>query len=317
MADEVTTTILAEIIHTEAIIPELQNYQAEHLCPQQFALNLGVPSNGASVVKLPRFTSAMGTVGDTGTSVATAFNASEATALSNTALDMAEGSITIIEYGVQREISRSALEDNINGGTVIDWILRDGSRILATAQNDDMCALFASFTNSSGSTGVDATLANIDSAVTAIRARGTYATSLVGVLDDAAMADVEANARSIGTSWAVYPSVAATMMPVGYDPGNGLARVDGFVFSYRGIDLHQTGLTETANTGADVVSAIFPRGDDPGNYGHASIASAYKRLEMPELDTDISKRTTKIVLTSRWGCGLVYDGTGQKLVTDA
>jgi hypothetical protein len=63
-----------------------------------------------------------------------------------------------------------------------------------------------------------------------------------------------------------------------------------------------------------VVSAIFVRGDIPAQRGMATYGQASRRPFTLETQRDASARCTELVFTARWGCGAIFDGTGQKLI---
>jgi hypothetical protein len=114
----------------------------------------------------------------------------------------------------------------------------------------------------------------------------------------------------------VYGAAADRLM--GVAPGaDGARNVEGFAFSYKGVPLYRQGLTDTANTAADVVSAIFVRGDMPAQRGQATFGQASRRPISIAIQDAVESRTTKMVYHARWGCGAINGQTGCKLVTDA
>jgi hypothetical protein len=79
------------------------------------------------------------------------------------------------------------------------------------AMNDDACALFASLSNSSGSTGVDLSIANVDDALYALARRGAMG-ELVGILDNIQAEDFQNALEAASTNMAVYAGAADRMM---------------------------------------------------------------------------------------------------------
>lgn len=315
MANETTTTTLTEIVNSEWIRPVFQDYSHEFVNATRFCLKQSLVGKGTSTWAQPRPVSDLGTVGDGGTSVDTEFNATEATDLStNLQLDLAESTIATSEYGVRREITDTALEDVIDGFAMVQWIVRDAARILMTALEDDVIGLFGSATNTTGSTGVNITVANVNAAIAALRNRGIRAPGgLVGVLSDTQMGDFTDALEATGTSWAVYPATADRLMAANRNADNGLT--DGRVLSYKNVDFYQSGLVDTANTGADDVGAIFTPA--MGNEGFEALGLAESRPFTSETERNASLRSTEVICTMRAGVGILLQDCIQALVTDA
>jgi hypothetical protein len=315
MAEETTTTTLTELVYGEWISPILQSYARNYRNPTQFFAAYQ-PTNGSATVSVPRWVSDQGTASDDGAGVDTEYNATEATDLANEDLETLDSTFAISEYGIMRTVTDTVLESAVNAGEILGFIAQDASSILGSAAIDDACALFASLSNTSGSTGVNCSVANVDDALYALATRGALG-DLVGIFDNQAMLDFLNDLQSVGTSWAVYPVSAGAMMQVNA-PNLAQARpVEGLVFSYKGMDCYRNGHTDTANTAADVVSAIFVRGDIEANRPLAAFGQAYARQFRVETQRDASMRATEVVSTMRWGCGELIDGSGQRLVTDA
>ncbi len=93
---------------------------------------------------------------------------------------------------------------------------------------------------------------------------------------------------------------------------------DGRVASFRGDAVIATGLTDTANAGADVVGAAFVRSTAFNDeQGLTTYGQAWKRMPRFETERHAKKRTTDLVMTIRWGIAELLDPTGVKYVTDA
>ena len=118
------------------------------------------------------------------------------------------------------------------------------------------------------------------------------------------------------TSQATYAGAADRILAYNPAPNNGMnvRMVSGF----RGYPVWATGLTDTANSAADVVgAAIVPSSPYNDNAGHVTFAMAWKRLFRFETDRHAKKRTTDLVMTSRWGVAEALDGAGSAIITDA
>lgn len=314
MANEVTTTSLTELIYGEWISPYIQSYAQQYRNPSQFFARWD-PLNGSSTVSVPRWDSSQGNPNDDGVAVDTEFNATEAGDLAAVDMTTADSTFTIAEYGIRRDPTDTAIEDAISAAALMSQIATDGTSNLLAAANDDGCALFAGFSNSSGASGVDLSIANVDDSLYALADRGVMG-SLVGIMDHQAVRDFFAALQATSTSLAVYAGSTDRQMATSFDPNQG-RNAEGFVLTYKNCDFYRQGMTDTANAGADVVSAIFVRGDQEANRPMAALGQGSRRDFRIETQRDASKRTTEVITTMRWGCGETQDGSGQKLVTDA
>ncbi len=314
MAAETTTTTLTELVYGEWISPLIQSYAGNYMNPSQFFLRLD-PQNGSSTVSQPRWVSDQGTVPDDGTGVDSEFNATEGSDLSNSDLETLDSTFSIAEYGIMREVTDTVLESAQNAAAVLDFIVPDGAAILMAAANDDACALFASFTNASGATGVNLSVADFDDALYDLADRGVQG-DLVCILDNQQARDFQDALQAVGTSMAVYAGSADRQMGTSFDKNQG-RNVEGYAFEYKGVPIFRNGLCDTANAAADVVGGLFVRGDIESQRATAAIGQGYLREFRVETERNASKRTTEIVMTMRWGCGIVNDTMGQEITTDA
>lgn len=314
MAGETTLTSLTELVYGEWISPYIQAYAGQYKNPSQFLARWD-PQNGASTVSVPSWDSNQGTPNDDGVSVDAEFNVTEGSDISATELTTSDSTFSISEYGLRRDPTDNTIEDAISAEALISYIAVDGSSNLMAAANDDVCALFASYSNSSGSTGVDLSIANVDDALYALADRGIVG-DLVGIFDNQAARDWLNALQAAGTSMAVYAGSVDRQMATTFAPDQGRNSA-GFIGTYKNVELYRQGMTDTANAAADVVSAIFCRGDVEANRPLASLGQGSRREFRVETQRDASKRTTEVVMTMRWGCGITKNGSGQKLVTDA
>jgi hypothetical protein len=312
-AGETTSTSMTETINAEWISPSFQSYASHYRNPTQW-FALYEPDNGSPTVSVPRWVSDLGTPADRGDAVDTEFGATEATALSATELETDQSNFSVGEYAIFRELSYTVLEDTVALDTILH-VIQDAAEILSTAANDDGTALFAGLSNSSGTTTQDLTLADLDDAIFDLAERGITG-ELVGVLDHQQVRDWAAAIKAAGTSMAVYAGAVDRIMNANMSPDQG-RNPEGKTFSYSNVDFYRSGLTDTANTGADVVGCIMLRGDQTGNRRLAPFGQASRRPFLLESDVDIKKRTVLLVASMRWGCGTTLGGSAQKVVTDA
>lgn len=314
MAAETTTTSVTELVYGEWIAPYIQSYAGHYLNPSQFFARWD-PQNGSTTVSVPRLVSDQGTANDDGAGVDTEYAATENTDLSNTELETVDATFSIAEYGIMREITDTVLESASSADALLAMIVPDGASILMAAANDDACALFASFSNSSGSSGVNCGVPDVDDAIYDLAERGAVG-ELVGIFDHQAVRDFQDALQAGSTSLAVYAGAADRMMAVAPSGDSG-RNVEGFVLSYKGVPIYRNGLCDTANAAADVVSALFTRGDLEAQRSVAAIGQGSLREFRLETERNASKRTTEFVMSMRWGCGITNGDFGQKLVTDA
>jgi hypothetical protein len=307
-----TVTSLTELVYGEYINDFIADCLGNYKNPSQFFLPITV-KNGSSTVSQARWATDVGTVPEDGTAVDTEFDATEATALTANELETLESNFSVAEYGLLREPSDTALED-ATLATIAD-IVAASMAPLMDAMNDDACALFASLSASVSHSGSDMSVAYVDEALYNLARRGVMGTA-VGVFDNIAMEDFQNSLQSQSSNIAVYAGAADRMMAASSSPDGG-RNAEGYTLSYKGVDFYRQGLTDTANTGDDVVSAIFIRGDIPAQRGSATFGQASRRPITLETQRQVASRTTQLVLHGRWGCGAINGQTGIKLVTDA
>jgi hypothetical protein len=307
-----TTTSLTELIQSEFINDFIADYLGNFKNPSQFYLPINI-TNGASTVSQARWVSDVGTVPEDGTAVDTEFNATEATDLTANELETTDSTFSVIEYGLLREPSDTALED----ATIITIqdIVSNAMGILMDAMNDDACALFAGLSASVGTSGTDCRVSDVNDGIYNLARRGVKG-ELVAIFDNVALEDFQTALEASSSNLASYAGAADRLMGVSGDAAQGRT-VDGYTLSYKGIPFYRQGLTDTANTAADVVSAIFVRGDLPAQRTMATFGQASRRPISIATQDAVESRTTKLVYHARWGCGAINGQTGVKVVTDA
>ncbi len=307
-----TATSLTELINTEFINTFIADALGNYKNPSQFLLPINI-TNGSSTVSQPRWVSDIGTPPDDGVAVDLEFDATEATALVANELETTDATFSVVEYGLLREPSDTAMEDA--SISIMGSFVGNAAAILMDAMNDDACATFASFTASAGTSGTNCRISDVDDALYDLNRRGVRGEA-VAVMDTQAMDDFRGELTATNSNAAVYAMTADRIMGVTASADGG-RNAEGLVLRYKNTDFYQQGLTDTANAGADVVSAIFVRGDIPSQQGSAAIGQASRRPFQLETIRVPAARTTQFVFTARWGCGLINNQMGCKLVTDA
>ena len=315
MANETTTTTANDITYSAVIEPVLMAVAADVAEFMPMAREFNIINRPSNAVDVPRPQTNWGTPPDDGAGVDTEYDATQATSLSNTSWGTDKVTGTATEYGALFEITDNVIEDSVDGIDVLNAVESHMMTALVMAINDDFCALFAGLANSVGTSGVDATVANFLAAQVGIRTRGWKAPDgVVYVIDNQQADDIEAQLISTNAAQAVFASAADRLL--GYAPAANQGLTNGMIMSFRNYPVWATGLTDTANAGADVVGACFtPAG--PGNNPSATFGLVWKRLFRLEFDRDIAKRTTKAVLTARCAPFELTDPSGTKIVTDA
>lgn len=317
MANETTTTTLDDLTHASLIEPYLIAALSEQPGLYRFCKEFDLRGKATKALDIPVETSWWGSPDDNGAGVDTEFNASEATVLSNTAVSTSKVTITAAEYGVAIEVTDNVEEDSVDG---LDLMLRLEQRmlhVLSLAMEDDFLALFASLSNGVGTSGSDLTVAQLLDAITGIRIRGAVADSLVGVLDNVQATDIQSALIATNAAAAVFALSADRIINYNPSADRGLS-AQRQVATFAGVPMFTSGLTDTANAGADVVGAVFtPSTAFNDSAGHVTFGMAWKRLPRFEMERNAKLRTTDLVMTCRWGVAEMTDGSGTKIVTDA
>lgn len=314
MANETTTTTLNDIVYAAVIADTFLDYAHDFVVAtpllRQFSL-VGKPSN---VYQLPRITSDM-TVNDNGGSTDGEFDATQGTDLAITAIDTENVQLTVGEYGFAASITDNVSEDSIMGGDFMSMVVMHAARILTTAIETDVCALFGSLSNGVGSSNTNITIANFLAMIDGVRTRGIHAPNGTTVVwDDQTWGDIRNILVAIGTSWTAYPQAAASLFNVSGDAANGLA--SGRVGNLYNCEMYSSGLTPNANGTTDVVSALFVH-STPANDPMACFGYVEKRPFRIGMERSEGARSTKAVFTRRCGVGEIQDSAGTKHTGDA
>lgn len=317
MANESTTSTLDDITNTSIVGNFLLAALSERPGLYMLAKEFDLTSNHASpALKIATETAWWGSANDDGAGVDTEFDATQGTDLSNTQVSTGGITVTPGEYGVVLELTDNIGEDSVSAIDIFGWLESRMLHVIGLAITDDFCGNFASLSNNVGSSGVDLTIAQLIAAKQGVRTRtgGNY-DAVVGVLDTAQVADVESAVLVTNAAAAVYALSADRL--IGYSPvfDNTPTRQ---VMTFNGSPIFSTGLTDTANAGADVVGAVFcPSTAYNDASGATTYAFAWKR--MPRLETDRIPigRSTALVMTARAASAEMQDGSGSSVTTDA
>lgn len=318
MTAETTTSTLDDLTHTSLVQPvviaALSEMPGIWKLSREFA---SIADQATSAAKIPKETSWWGTPDDDGVSVDLEWNGTEGTDLGNTAASTGSVTVTAAEYGVAMEITDNVVEDSVRGIDVFSLLEGRHLHVINLAMEDDFIALFASLSNSVGSSGNDLTVAQLIAAQQTARVRGAISDTSVYVLDNEQQLNLDTALLATGTSMAVYALSADRL--IGYAPSadNGMGAMR-HTMHFRQFPVFTSGLTDLANASADVVGAFFCATSAANDAsGATTFGHIWKRLPRLETDRIIIGRSTLLVTTAKWGCVELQDGSGTAIITDA
>jgi hypothetical protein len=319
MANEITTTTMNDVTNSALVEPVIILALSEQPgIAVQSCREFSAIGKATNVLTIPTQTSYWGAANDDGVGVDTEFNGTEATALSNTAVSTGAVTLTAAEYGVAHQVTDNVGEDSaIDALELMNLFTGQMLKVLQLALDDDFCALFASLSNSVGTTTADLTVANMIAAFSGLRTRGTIADATVYVLDTQQAEDLDTALTGANAAAAIYALSADRIIDYQPSSGHGLAP-SRQMSSFRGAPVYVTGLTDTANTAADVVGACFcPSTAMNDATGATTFGLIWKRLPKFEAQRQAKSRASDLVMTMRAGVAELQDGSGTKIVTDA
>ncbi len=285
-----TTTTLTELVRGELINQAILEYAHDHVVAAPYMNWLDLRGQATKVGSFPKWV--LDATTDTG----------ETTDLAVTALETTDVQITAAEIGIRRDVTDAALEETIIGRQLFDFLIRDSGVLAAISLDDDICALFPALSTSVGTLGTNLSLANMVEAQAQVRINGQRG-SLVYVVDDQQALDFQA-AQAAATSTTINGLMA---------PSAGIET--GYLGTFFTAEVWQTGLCDSANTGANMVGSCFIRGDS--NPTTACFGAVMTRDVRTELERNASARITEFVMTAKWGVGEISDLSGVKIVTDS
>jgi hypothetical protein len=318
MANEITTTTLDDLTHGYLIGPVLiaalceQPGYAIRFC-REFSL-IGKPTNA---LQIPTETAYWGSANDRGAGVATAFNATQATALSNTAVSSGNVTCTCAEYGVAAALTDNVQEDSVDGIDLMNLFTNQMLKVLTLAIDDDYMALFPSLSQSVGTTNTGVTIAQMVAAQQGLRTRGAIADAVAYLLGNVTSGYVETALLATNAAAAVYALSADRLINYAPTPDNGMSG-NRQVMTFRGAPVFTTGLTDTINAAADEASAcICPSTAVNDASGATTHGLTWKRMPRFETQRQAKLRAWDLVMTARAGVVELQDGSGTQIVSKA
>lgn len=288
---ETTTTTLVELVNSEWINPAILDYAHDYTVCAPFLNWQDLRGKGTKVGSFARM------VLDAATNPA-----SETADLANETFETTSVELTAVEVGVRRDVTDAAVEESILGAQIFDLLSRDAGTLLGIDLDNDIAALFGALSASVGTSGANLSIANMVEAQAQIRINGMRG-SLCYILDDQQASDYQA---------AQAASQSSTVDSF-FEVSHGID--SGYLGSFMGAPVYQTGLCDTANAGADVAGACFIRGDE--NPNQACFGGVMTRDVRSEMERNASARLTEFVVTAKWGVGQIADESGCSIITDA
>jgi len=317
MANETTTTSANDIVNDSVVTPTVILALSERPgLAVRVCREFNWTGPGAAM-KIPKLNSFWGSPGDRGAGADTEFDGVEAEAAGNTQITTDGIALSAPEYVVAHALSRTLEEDtSLDGAQLLALIQGAMLTALLIALDDDFCALAPGLSQSVGSTGVDFTIAQAMDATHGIITRGANCDAMEFVLDPEQVKNVRTAALSTNASVAVYAATADRM--IGLAPVRGAERGQGRVLTLDGCVVTQSGLCDTANTGADVAGMAFcPTTAYNDANSSTTFGIGWKRLPMLEQQGQAKARSKDIVLSMRVGLSELQDGSGTAVLTDA
>ena len=296
-----TPTSIAPALNTEIIDPLILGYARE----SAFLVNMFRQKNIAGGGSLKADFNSFGALASATTTPGTDLTPTEHTVGE-------DGTVTASEKGVAVELVRLALETGAANGYNEDVVAREIGASIAEKMQTDIAAAFASFTNSTGTTTVDLSLADFEDALYALRARKVPMnvpppdfvlpaewSRIFAVLAEIQVLDFARAARQAGSP------LAATSLSTDALGRVGIGALRG---EYLGVPIFATAVNTTANASADVVGFMGV----PAAIGITSAAPPQVLME-----DHVLGRSKYLVGRAVYGVGMIKDIYGQKIVTDA
>ena len=278
MANESTSSTLSEL-YTE-IVAEAQFVAQEQSIMRNLVRNYAI-TGGGKAVEVPIY------------AAVSAAAVSEATDLSNTAINPTSVTITASEVGVMTtltDLARNAAPRNVAAD-----IGRLFGEAVAKKQDADLTALFDGFSVAVGDGSAALTAAGVFNAASTLRAEALNLNDCAVVLHPKIAFDLKANLTNTFAN------------PNSGDLQNEAMR-SGFVGSLAGLRIFETSnISNTGNAG-DYKGGAFHRD---------AIALAEMQGLKIETQRDASLRADEIVATSVYGVGEIHDSYGVEIHMDS
>ena len=278
MANESTSSTLSEL-YTE-IVAEAQFVAQEQSIMRNLVRNYAI-TGGGKAVEVPIY------------AAVSAAAVSEATDLSNTAIDPSSVTITAAEVGVMTtltDLARNAAPRNVAAD-----IGRLFGEAVAKKQDQDLIALFDGFSTAVGDGTTAIIAAAVFNALSTLRANALNINECAVVLHPKIAYDLKANLTN------TFANANAN------DLANEALR-SGFVGSLAGMRIFETSNMSNTGTTGDYKGGAFHRD---------ALALAEMQGLKIETQRDASLRADEIVATAVYGVGEIHDSYGVELHHDS
>ena len=278
MANESTSSTLSEL-YTE-IVAEAQFVAQEQSIMRNLVRNYAI-TGGGKAVEVPIY------------AAVSAAAVSEATDLSNTAIDPSSVTITAAEVGVMTtltDLARNAAPRNVAAD-----IGRLFGEAVAKKQDQDLIALFDGFSTAVGDGTTAINAAAVFNALSTLRANALNINECAVVLHPKIAYDLKANLTN------TFANANAN------DLANEALR-SGFVGSLAGMRIFETSNMSNTGTTGDYKGGAFHRD---------ALALAEMQGLKIETQRDASLRADEIVATAVYGVGEIHDSYGVELHHDS
>lgn len=309
MANETTLSTAAEF-RLASVIPALQDLLLEEARPamvmKPFVKEHSIVDSPSNVLDIP-------VLNDTGA----ASSLAEATAGSNTAINPTEISITVGKYAqiyaITDEVVTSQFWGNAPIGDLTNALLSPaimdklmpyiqvGGRALAEAVDNALCALLGSHTDTVGTSGSDLTHTQFLTAMYELQNNDAKGQK-IAVLHPIQVHDLRV-ALGVGQT-----SQSPLLVQAGQKFINDTT-LYGYCGNLHGVEVFETTLVPTANTGANRAGGMFI---NQWTYGLA--IKWYPKIEFERQGKSF---LTDIICSISFGVGEMRDGFGVSIITDA
>jgi hypothetical protein len=297
MANETTTTTVAHSLNSEFIDPRLRDFAIASQTTLQFFRRGDLAGHNSKVWTVLIFVKDV------------AADITEGTAMTNTALDTGDTSITAAEVGILREITKLASRTSMID--LESYVAQDGGKLCMELAEDDAVALFAGLSTSVGTSGSNYTVADLMEAIALIGIANAGSDALVAVVHPRQAGDLMASmSTQTGAAWGNMALSGGLL---------GRSTIRGYVGAPLGVPHYTTSMADTANGAEDRVGAVFTNGN-PETGGDAGRATfGWANLWLPELasESNVANSSNLYAITMCYGVGELNDYTGVKIVTDA
>lgn len=235
----------------------------------------------------------------------------EGNSSSNTAVTDASPSITIARQALQRQISDiNDLVDSI--GANVEGLAMDGVMSAAKRFTEMVCNVADDFTSTVGTSGSDMTVDDWYDAMFTLE-EASVEGPFTAVLYGRQLTDFRNDLRTEGGALQ-FKDATQDMLDI---------KGPGYKGNFAGVDIYQSALVPTANSGDDSAGGMWGRGAIGYKDGSIRRLRGAGGVEFPagtkvmtEFERDAAGALTKIVHNYYVGVAIIEDGRGVSIITD-